>query len=355
MTEQELREVAYVELRDGGRFDEAGVALVEAVVRSVAGVHWGHSSYPTLAGAWRWEASDVAEAVNAFFIYVCERGRLSALAVKAADGATLEAGLTVRCRSWFQDMGKATNVGAFARKMKTALNRGVVEDLVVAQEVPDAPAWRRPMDPPEVFRGSDELLVVAAFGVEVSRLTYAGGDRRDPLTDWRGVLTVVLAALEAALGAVLERTLLRVGVRRFGIDARGDESFDRLTGQHEGGERAPDSYAHIEGLDLDPADSWLVEASASEILTAMDAAHIEILDAWYRGGMDAVMDTLGVKKSAASVRLADARDGLAVHLTGYQDREFALAVLGRVLARAERAHGRTSAIGSSSVAGGGGE
>lgn len=352
MTAADVRDDAYLELRDGGRFGESGAHLLMAVVSAVAGSYRASPSYPTMNEEWDWTDLDVQEAINEFLVHLDRSGKFAALAVVASDGSSLETALTVRCRSWLQDRSRMTNVGAFIVKLKDTLKHGSSEGAVVGVETVEGQAWRRPEDSAQVYAGSDEPLVDAAMSIEVPRLAYRGSERRDPITDWRGLLSVVLAVLGTALSAVLQDTLRRVGVRRFGIDTRGDESFDRLSDAHEAVERAPDPYGEVLDLVRDPADSWLVEAEASRLLDALDPTDVAVLDAKSES-IDNVMTLLDVKKSAAHARVSAARTRVWDLASAYGDDGFTRAVLGRALIMASMKEPRTVEPGSSSVPSGG--
>lgn len=330
---RDLGDEAYLELRRRGMLGEAGAELLAAVVESVAGAHSPSPSYPNLNEEWTWSDADVCEAANEFYAHLGESGKLNTLAVEAADGATLERGLRVRCRSWLQDRAKATSPGAFVRKINDALRRGREEGELCSVGAPEGRAWRRPSDPESVYRGDVQPLLEAAMETEVPPLHYANSSRRDPITDWRGIVQVVVAVLGEAAMAVLARTLHHVGLRRFGIDVRDHEVLD-------------DTHADP----YDAFDAALVEMRAAEVVAALESRDLAILGARTAGGVDAVMSLLSVGRSAAEAATKQARERLRDLLSDdiADDRASAWVVAERVLAIAQL---RTHVEGSSSAAG----
>jgi hypothetical protein len=334
LTAMDSRDSAYLELRRDWCFGPAGADLLTAVVGSVVGMWRAAPSYPNLDECWEWTRGDLEEAVNAFLDHLASSSKLNTLYVEATDGATLERGLRIRCKSWLQDRSKATDAGAFFRKLKTALARGRDLGQVVSVDAPEGDAWRRPSDPDAVYHGDESLLLEAAIATDVAPLHYAESSRRDPVTDWGGVMAVVLAVLAEAAMAVLTTTLHRISMHRFGIDTRDDEPLVGLE-------------AHT--LDLDVV---LVEMRAADVIAGLEPEEVRILAARSVGGVQAVMNLLGKQKSVAEAATKRAREHLRALLAEdiADDRAFARTVAERVLHLVRM---RTFAHGSSSEHGGG--
>jgi hypothetical protein len=311
---------AYLELVGDGYFGAMGSEVVLHVVAQTAGAGRSRASYPTLDERWDWLPDDVTEAAQEFMAYLAESGKLAGLLAMSTDGRTLERGLRVRCLSWFQDLAKTTDAGAFHLKLRGALKKGATEGEVQDVVVGDGEAWHRTGDPPDVYRGDDAPLLAAALATDVASLHYRRGNRRDPIADWRGVLEVAVASLAVASMAVLMRVLHRIGLHRFGIDARGPAALDETRSLRP----APN----------DALDAVLVEQCAADVAGQLDEETWRTLVASADTGIGGVSEATGSKRSAAYKLEAAAVSRLQevlVELELHSDPDFARVVVERVL------------------------
>lgn len=337
----DLRDLAYLELSLEGRVGEAGAELVTAVVAQVAGARRQRASYPTMDEKWVWTDAAIIDAVHEFVVYLNDDNRFDALLAAAVDGQTLEKGLYVRCVSWFKDRAKATDEGAFDRKLDGALAGGKRAGSVAEVPVTGSTAWHRVQDPPEIYGGPDQPLLRAAHATPIKRLRWTSSDRRDPITDSASLLQVCLAAMAAAAMAVLTDTLRRVSLHRLGLDLRANDTLD----DHP--EAATDAPAQ---------DAVLVEHVAAEVAGKLSDTHLRVLAiASDDASPEAVGDTFGVGRTKASEMKKEAVTALKGCLRDAvdDDPDLAQAVAARVLGMARLRFSRPETDGSSSAPHGG--
>ena len=335
------RDEAYLELSRDGRIGPTGAAMFTAVVVNVAGARRPSASYPTMDETWGWDDGAIMDAVNEFVVYLSDDNRLDALLAVAVDGQTLERGLYVRCVSWFKDRAKATDEGAFDRKLDSALANGKRAGEIADVPVPSSPAWHRLEDPSEIYGGPDRPLLRAAHATEIKRLRWTRSDRRDPVTDSASLLRVCVAAMAAAAMAVLTDTLRFVSMHRLGLDLRATEELD----------------SHHERAADDPEqDAVLVEHLAALVASALGDTHLRVLAvASDDASPDAVADEFVVGRTKASEMKREAvtaiQEGLVDEVG--DDADVAQAVACRVLGLARLQFTRHEAESPSSESVGG--
>ena len=337
----DLRDRAYLELSLEGRVGEAGAAVVTAVVAQVAGARRPRASYPTMDETWEWDDVAIIDAVHEFVVYLNDENRFDALVATAVDGRTLEKGLYVRCVSWFKDRAKATDEGAFDRKLDRALAGGKQAGSIAEIPVAGSAAWHRVQDPPEIYGGPDQSLLRAAHATPIKRLRWTSSDRRDPITDSASLLRVCLAAMAAVAMAVLTDTLRRVSLHRLGLDLRADDAL----------------HDHLEAAtDVPAQDAVVVEHVAAEVAGKTSDTHLRVLAiASDDASPEAVASTLGVGRTKASEMKKEAISALQGYLrdTVDDDPDLAHAVAARVLGLARLRFSRPETEASSSAPHGG--
>lgn len=337
----DLRDLAYLELSLEGRVGEAGAALVTAVVTQVAGARRVRASYPTMDETWEWDDPAIIDAVHEFVVYLNDDNRFDALLATAVDGQTLEKGVYVRCISWFKDRAKATDEGAFDRKLDRALADGKRAGSIAEVAATGSTAWHRVEDPPEIYGGPVRPLLRAAHATAIKRLRWTSSDRRDPVTDSASLLRVCLAAMAAAAMAVLTDTLRRVSLHRLGLDLRAEDALVSHSGT---------------ATETPAQDAVLVEHVAAEVAGELSETDLRVLAiASDDASPKAVADEFGVARTKASEMKKAAVAALQRCLRDAveDDPDFAQAAGVRVLGVARLRFARPDFEGSSSDPNGG--
>ena len=332
----DLRDRAYLELSQEGRVGEAGAAVVTAVVAQVAGARRPRASYPTMDEKWEWDDAAITDAVHEFVVYLNDERRFDALLATAVDGQTLEKGLYVRCVSWFKDRAKATDEGAFDRKLDRALASGRRAGSVAEVPVVGSTAWHRVQDPTEIYGGPDQPLLHAAHATAIERVRWTSSDRRDPITNAASLLRVCVAAMAAVAMAVLTDTLRRVSLHRLGLDLRADDAL----GDH------PEA-----ATDVPAQDAVLVEHVAAEVAGQLSDTHLRVLAiASDDASPEAVANEFGVGRTKASEMKKEAVTALRECLRDSvdDDPDLAQAVAARLLGMARLRFSRPETDDSSS-------
>lgn len=195
-------------LLDDGELNDDGARLLYEVVRRVALSH----NFPPPEGFGHWANDAVAVAAHEFLTSPRATERLVQIAALAVDDTSFERLLGTTFLNYMRDQARQTVVGAIIRRLKDV---AATSDAISAT----AEYVYFPNGPTEVSGQDEEALLRAALRVDVQRRRWRPDAKREgPLADRDDMVTLIIAILTAAEGALTFATLAKVLARRYDLD-----------------------------------------------------------------------------------------------------------------------------------------
>lgn len=189
---------ALAELRSG----KVGDAFVDLLTRTVHAVGMSRNFPPPDGG--KWTGDKAADVAVAFLTHDGTPTRLDWLAIHCGDDRALASSLQHVVRSYFRDVGRATELGRLVVRLRRALRES---DLFVAAPNDGWGLAGGPSDPSEV---GPDALVAAAATVPVTFQSWSPTARRhEPFADRGSIESLLAKVLGAAAGTLRPSDLAR--------------------------------------------------------------------------------------------------------------------------------------------------
>jgi len=284
---------AHDELVSAGRFGPQCARLLYRAVQAVAIAR----NFPPPDGHVRWDADAAMDAAHDFLDGERGRKRVTDLAIRATDDASLERLLHAAVLNFHRDRSRRTDVGALIRRVGDVLGRS---DQFRASAA-DPSRWHLPGGParPSTARPST-LAVAAGAETEVTVPSWTSEHRRAPLADFSSFERLIRRVLVAADGSL---TAAQISLA---LLARLDSRSIPLTVELDVLEQLPDRSpaAQIE-------DEVLGRLHSAEVFARLSDRERILIATWEKPVRD-LAETLGVRHSQAGLL----RQRLAVRLAG---------------------------------------
>lgn len=189
---------ALAELRSG----KVGDAFVALLTRTVHAVGMSRNFPPPDGG--KWTGDKAADVAVAFLTHERTPTRLDWLVIHCGDDSALASSLQHVVRSYFRDVGRATELGRLVVRLRRALRES--ELFVVAP----IDRWGLAGGPAEPSAVGPDPLVAAAATVPVTFQSWSPTARRhEPFADRDSIESLLVKVLDAATGTLRPADLAR--------------------------------------------------------------------------------------------------------------------------------------------------
>ena len=284
---------AYDELVSAGRFGPQCARMVYRAVQTVAIAR----NFPPPDGHVRWDRDAAMDVAHDFLDGERGRKRITDLAIRATDDASLERLLHAAVLNFHRDRSRRTDVGALIRRVGDVLDRSGLFQQAAA----DPPRWHLPGARATPSTAHPAALARAAAGEpEVTVPRWTSERRRAPQADFDSFERLILRVLMAAHGSL---TAAQIALAMLG---RLDPRRVPLTVELDVLERLPDRSA-----DAQTEDQVLSRLHSAEIFGRLSDRERILIATWERPVRD-LGAVLGVGRSRAGTL----RQRLAVRLAG---------------------------------------
>lgn len=283
---------AYEELVSGGRLGPQCARMLYRAVQTVAIAR----NFPPPDGHIRWDPDAAMDVAHDFLDGERGRKRITDLAIRATDDASLERLLHAAVLNFHRDRSRRTDVGALIRRVGDVLDRS---DMF--EETADPSRWHLPGAPatPSTARPS-ALARAAAEEPEVTVPRWASERRRAPRADFDSFERLIRRVLRAADGSL---TAAQISLA---LSARLDPRRVPLTVELDVLERLPDRSA-----DAQTEDRVLGRLHSADVFDRLSDRERILIATWEKPVRD-LGEVLGVGHSRAGTL----RRRLAVRLAG---------------------------------------
>lgn len=189
---------ALAELRSG----KVGDAFVGLLTRTVHAVGMSRNFPPPDGG--KWTGDKAADVAVAFLTHDRTPKRLDWLVIRCGDDRALAASLQHVVRSYFRDVGRATELGRLVVRIRRALRES--DQFVVAPN----DRWGLTGGPAEPTAVGPDPLVAAAATVPITFQSWSPTARRhEPFADRDSIESLLVKVLDAAGGTLRPADLAR--------------------------------------------------------------------------------------------------------------------------------------------------
>jgi hypothetical protein len=283
----------YDELVSDGRFGPQCARLLYRAVQAVAIAR----NFPPPDGHNRWDRDAAMDVAHDFVDGERGRKRITDLAIRATDDASLERLLHAAVLNFHRDRSRRTDLGALIRRVGAVLDRSdLFQDAAASPSrwhLADAPATLSTVPPSALARAAAEEPVVTVPRWESER-------RRAPQADFDSFERLIRRVLLAAHGSL---TAVQISLA---LSARLDPHRVPLTVELDVLERLPDR-----GADAQTEDQVLGRLHSADVFDRLSDRERILIATWERPVRD-LGAVLGVGHSQAGTL----RQRLAARLAG---------------------------------------
>lgn len=293
---------AYDEIVSTGWFGSLGARMLYRAVQTVGIAR----NFPPPEGYDRWDSNAAIDIAHDFLDGERGRKRITDLAIRATDDASLERLLHAAVLNFHRDRSRRTDVGALIRRVGEVLDQS---DLFQRLEG-DSSRWHLAGGPaaPSTERPS-VLARAAADEPEITTPKWTSERRRAPQADFASLQRLCQRVLVAARGSLTTRQIWEA------LSARLDPRRIPLTVELDAVERLPD-----QSPDAQTEDQVLGRIHSTDIFSRLSDRERILVATWERPVRD-LTEVLGVRHSQANLLRQRLASRLAAELAGDDEPE----------------------------------